>query len=128
LPAPHAGPILPGAAHDFDRVRLNDREKDNPGCFLQRRACALIGLAPRTYYYVSSRGDNNALRERLRTLAGERDGSLSAPAHTLTMRGYRTEPQKNVLVLARRTAGGAQASPRPPRTDDMLSSPDSHDF
>jgi len=40
--------------------------------YSQRRACALIGIAPKTYRYISSRGDDVALRERLRALAGER--------------------------------------------------------
>ena len=40
--------------------------------YSQRRACGLIGLAPKTYRYVSARGDDGQLRERLRTLADER--------------------------------------------------------
>src|SRR4029077_7627539 len=40
--------------------------------YSQRRACVLIGIASKTYRYVSSRGDDGALRERLRALAGER--------------------------------------------------------
>ena len=40
--------------------------------YSQRRACTLIGIAPKTYRYSSSRGDDAVLRERLRTLAGER--------------------------------------------------------
>ena len=40
--------------------------------YSQRRACALIGLSPKTYRYVCSRGDDMALRQRLRALAGER--------------------------------------------------------
>ncbi|HEX2680648.1 MAG TPA: IS3 family transposase [Candidatus Dormibacteraeota bacterium] len=40
--------------------------------YSQRRACALIGIAPKTYRYVSSRSDDAPLRERLRALAGER--------------------------------------------------------
>src|SRR6516162_6668342 len=35
-------------------------------------ACALIGIAPKTYRYVSARGDDRELRARLRRLAGER--------------------------------------------------------
>ncbi len=40
--------------------------------YSQRRACALIGMEPKTYRYVSSRGDDAALRQRLRDLAGLR--------------------------------------------------------
>jgi hypothetical protein len=31
--------------------------------YSQRRACALIGNAPKTYRYVSARGDDRQLRE-----------------------------------------------------------------
>ena len=40
--------------------------------YSQRRACALISMAPKTYRYVTARGDDHELRERLRRLAGER--------------------------------------------------------
>jgi putative transposase len=40
--------------------------------YSQWRACALIGMAPKTYRYVSPHGDDRELRERLRRLAGER--------------------------------------------------------
>ena len=40
--------------------------------YSQRRACALIGIAPKTYRYVTARGDDRELRERLRRLAGKR--------------------------------------------------------
>ena len=40
--------------------------------YSQRRACALIGIAPKTYRYASSRSDDRELRARLRRLAGER--------------------------------------------------------
>jgi putative transposase len=39
--------------------------------YSQRRACALIGMMPKTYRYVSTR-DDTALRHRLRRLAAER--------------------------------------------------------
>jgi putative transposase len=38
----------------------------------QARACALIGLAPKTYRYVSKRESDEAIRKRLRELAHER--------------------------------------------------------
>ena len=40
--------------------------------YSQRRACALIGIVPKTYRYASSRSDDRELRARLRRLAGER--------------------------------------------------------
>ena len=40
--------------------------------YSQRRACALIGFAPKSYRYVTVRGNDNEFRERLRRLAGER--------------------------------------------------------
>jgi putative transposase len=40
--------------------------------YSQRRACALIGIAPKTYRYVTSRGDDGEFRERLRRLAAKR--------------------------------------------------------
>ena len=40
--------------------------------YSQRRACALVGIAAKTYRYVSKRGDDAALRERLRALAYQR--------------------------------------------------------
>jgi putative transposase len=40
--------------------------------YSQRRACALIGIAPKTYRYTTSRGDDREFRERLRHLAAER--------------------------------------------------------
>jgi putative transposase len=47
---------------------VGDRAK---GCS-QRRACGLIGLAPKTYRYRSRRPDDGDLRRRLRRLAAER--------------------------------------------------------
>jgi transposase len=40
--------------------------------YSQRRACGLIGLEPKTYRYVSARGDDGAVRVSVRSLAGER--------------------------------------------------------
>jgi putative transposase len=40
--------------------------------YSQRRACALIDIAPKTYRYVTSPGDDSEFRERLRRLAGAR--------------------------------------------------------
>lgn len=40
--------------------------------YSQRRACVLIGMAPRTFRYASRRPDDTPLRARLRALAAER--------------------------------------------------------
>ena len=40
--------------------------------YSQRRACALVGLHPRTYRYASTRPDDGALRAKLRELASQR--------------------------------------------------------
>ncbi|VVT34315.1 conserved hypothetical protein [Rhizobium sp. EC-SD404] len=40
--------------------------------YSQRRACALVGIAPRVYRYISSRSDDDALRARLRELSSQR--------------------------------------------------------
>jgi putative transposase len=40
--------------------------------YSQRRACRLIGLAPKVYRYASRRSDDAGLRTRLRALASER--------------------------------------------------------
>jgi len=40
--------------------------------YSQRRACALIGIAPKTYRYVTARGGDREFRERLRCLAAKR--------------------------------------------------------
>ena len=40
--------------------------------YSQRQACALVGLEPKTFRYVSKRSDDGAVRSRLRELALER--------------------------------------------------------
>jgi len=40
--------------------------------YSQRRACGLIGLDPKTYRYASRRSDDVEIRDRLKTLAGQR--------------------------------------------------------
>jgi len=44
----------------------------NEKSYSQRRACALIGLDPKTYRYASRRSDDVDTRDRLKTLAGQR--------------------------------------------------------
>ena len=43
--------------------------------YSQRRACALVGMHPRTYRYASRRPDDAAIRRRLRELAASDDAS-----------------------------------------------------
>jgi putative transposase len=40
--------------------------------YSQRRACKLVGLAPKTHRYISRRADDGEARVRLRALANER--------------------------------------------------------
>jgi len=40
--------------------------------YSQRRACGLVGIAPRVYRYRSSRPDDAGLRKRLHELAAQR--------------------------------------------------------
>ena len=40
--------------------------------YSQTRACALIGLAPKTYRYQAKREGDETIRKQLRELAGER--------------------------------------------------------
>lgn len=54
--------------------------------YSQRRACALVGMHPRTYRYVSRRPDDTALRRRLRELAHERRRFGYRRLHTLLKR------------------------------------------
>lgn len=44
----------------------------NEKSYSQRRACALVGLAPKTYRYSSRKADDTGLRTRLKELANER--------------------------------------------------------
>jgi putative transposase len=44
---------------------------ENKG-YSQRHACTLVGMDPKSWRYVSRRGDDGELRYRLRELAGER--------------------------------------------------------
>ncbi len=44
----------------------------NEKCYSQRRACALVGIAPRVHRYAPNRPDDAGLRERLKELSSER--------------------------------------------------------
>ena len=66
-------------------------EKD----YSQRRACKLVGLAPKTYRYVSRRADDGEIRGRLRSLANERRRFGYRRLHILLAReGHRVNPKK----------------------------------
>jgi putative transposase len=66
-------------------------EKD----YLQRRACQLIGVAPKTYRYVSRRPHDGEVRVRLRALANERRRFGYRRLHILLAReGHRLNHKK----------------------------------
>jgi putative transposase len=66
-------------------------EKD----YSQRRACLLVGMAPKTYRYVSRRPDDGEVRVRLRALANERRRFGYRRLHILLAReGHRLNHKK----------------------------------
>jgi putative transposase len=81
-------------------------EKD----YSQRRACHLVGFAPKTYRYVSRRADDGKVRVRLRALANERRRFGYRRLHILLAReGAPAEPQEAVPPVPGRTPWGASA-------------------
>ena len=58
--------VTPGARRGFVSWAIEKKG------YSQRRACALIGMHPKTYRYRSQRPDDAAMRERLKALANER--------------------------------------------------------
>jgi putative transposase len=70
-------------------------EKD----YSRARACALIGLAPKTYRYQSKCGGDEAVRERLRELAGERRRFGYRRLHLLPRREGMTLNRKKLYRL-----------------------------
>lgn len=52
----------------------------------ERRACLLTGVSPSVYRYRSERGDDDALRRRMRELAGERKRFGSPRLHIMLKR------------------------------------------
>jgi putative transposase len=67
------------------------KEKD----YSQRRACQLVGLAPKTYRYASRRPDDGEVRVRLRALANERRRFGYRRLHILLAReGHRLNHKK----------------------------------
>jgi len=53
--------------------------------YSQRRACGLIGFAPKTCRYVTARGNGSEFRERLPWLAAERRRSGYRRLHILSL-------------------------------------------
>ena len=94
----------------------------------ERRACLLTGVSPSVYRYRSKRGDDDALRRRMRELAGERKRFGSPRLHIMLKREglvvnhKRTERIYNEDGLAlrrkrrRKGAAGVRviSSPTPP--------------
>ena len=52
----------------------------------ERRACLLTGVSPSVYRYRPGRGDDDALRRRMRELAGERKRFGSPRLHIMLKR------------------------------------------
>ena len=69
--------------------------------YSQRRACALIGMHPKTYRYASLRGDDGELRSLLRTLAHERRRFGYRRLHILLRRAGVDVNHKKVFRLYR---------------------------
>jgi putative transposase len=79
--------------------------------YSQRRACALVGVAPKTYRYISRRPDDGAIRQRLRELATERRRFGYRRLHILLRREgivlnwkrlYRLYREERLMVRKRR--------------------------
>ena len=86
--------------------------------YSQRRACDLVGIAPRVYRYRSSRPDDAGLRGRLRKLAAGRRRFGYRRLHLLLKREgvdvnwkklYRLYSEERLTVKKR---GGPEASAR----------------
>ena len=79
--------------------------------YSQARACALVGLAPKTYRYQAKRGGDEGFRKRLRELADERRRFGYRRLHLLLCREgmrlnrkklYRLYKEERLTVRARR--------------------------
>ena len=84
--------------------------------YSQAQACALIGLAPKTYRYQAKREGDETIRKRLRELAGERRRFGYRRLHLLLCREgmmlnrkklYRLYKEERLTVRKR---GGRKAS------------------
>ncbi len=67
--------------------------------YSQAQACALIGLAPKTYRYQAKRGADEEVRKRLRELAGERRRFGYRRLHLLLCREGKTLNRKKLYRL-----------------------------
>ena len=67
----------------------------------QRRACGLVGIAPRVYRYRSTRGDDEDLRGRLRELSAERRRFGYRRLHVLLRREGREVNWKKLYRIYR---------------------------
>jgi len=100
----------------------------------ERRACLLVGVSPSVYRYKPERGDDDALRRRMREIAGERKRFGSPRLHIMLKREglvvnhKRTERIYNEEGLAlrrkrrRKGAAGARViTPSPVRPNQRWS-------
>ena len=69
--------------------------------YSQRRACALVGMHPKTYRYASTRGDDRELRATLKALAHERRRFGYRRLHILLRRAGADVNHKKVFRLYR---------------------------
>ena len=67
--------------------------------YSQARACALIGLAPKTFRYQAKREGDEAIRKQLRELAGERRRFGYRRLHLLLCREGKTLNRKKLYRL-----------------------------
>ena len=73
---------------------------ENKG-YSQRRACALVGMHPKTYRYAPTKGDDGDLRRRLKALAHERRRFGYRRLHILLKRAGIEVNHKRVFRLYR---------------------------
>ena len=77
--------------------------------YSQRKACELVGIAPRVYRYQSTRGNDADLRERLVELSAETSSvRLQASAYPVETRRLGSELEKALQALQGREADGSQ--------------------
>jgi putative transposase len=92
-------------------------EKD----YSQRRACHLVGMAPKTYRYVSRRADDGEVRVRLRALANERRRFGYRRLHILLAReGHRLNHKKLFRLRLQPEAAAALLGGRDPGEPDRV--------
>ena len=78
--------------------------------YTQRRACNLVGIAPKVYRYRSQRADDAGLRLRLRELASQRRRFGYSRLHLLAeARRCQDQLEEALSALPGRTTDGSQA-------------------